>query len=125
MKFEVNIDKKYFFILLGTILILAGAIYGYAYDGSEPEVMGHSGNEINVDFNGQPKLLNDALNELNDTLNSISGSPEYYICIQYGCYHGCGLPRWRTSIHTNPIYDVVEIDVQPNWHDSICYKLFE
>jgi hypothetical protein len=125
MKFEVNIDKKYFFILLGTILILAGAIYGYAFGGSEPEVMGHSGNEINVDFNGGTKLLNAALNELNDTLNSISGSPEYYICIEYGNYNNHALPRWRTSIHTEPIFVVLNINTQPAWHQSICYKLFE
>ena len=125
MKFEVNIDKKYFFILLGTILILAGAIYGYAYGGNVPDVMGHSGEEIHVEFNGGTKLLNAALNELNDTLNSISGSPEYYICIEYKCYAGCALPAWRTSVHTDPIYDVIEIDKQPNWFADICYKLFE
>ena len=45
MKFEVNIDKKYFFILLGAILILAGAIYGYAQDGSAPNP-GHDWSEI-------------------------------------------------------------------------------
>jgi len=45
MKFEVNLSKKYFFILLGAILILAGAIYGYA----QPNVFGHSGNEIAID----------------------------------------------------------------------------
>ena len=46
MKFEVHIDKKYFFILLGAILILAGAIYGYA---QSPEIFGHSGGEIEID----------------------------------------------------------------------------
>lgn len=46
MKFEVNIDKKYFFILLGAILVLAGAIYTNAYGGSEPEIMGHTWEEL-------------------------------------------------------------------------------
>ena len=46
MKLEVNLSKKYFFILLGAILVLAGAIYGYAFGGSEPEIMGHSFGEI-------------------------------------------------------------------------------
>ena len=64
MKIEANLSKKYFFILLGAILILAGAIYGYAYGGSTPSVMGHSGNEINVLVDGETKLLNDALSEL-------------------------------------------------------------
>ena len=125
MELRVVIDKKFAFMILGGILILAGAIYGYAYGGSEPNVMGHSGEEIDVDINGETKLLDIAFSELNEEINSIPGSPEYYICIQYGCYHGCGLPRWRTSIHTYPIYSVVEIDTQPTWHASICYKLFE
>ena len=46
MKFEVNIDKKFAFMILGAILILAGAIYGYAFGGSEPDVMGHSLGEL-------------------------------------------------------------------------------
>ena len=64
MKLEVNLSKKYFFILLGAILLLAGAIYGFAYGGSEPEVMGHSGGEIEVTINGETKLLNEALENL-------------------------------------------------------------
>ena len=46
MKFEVNIDKKFAFMILGAILILAGAIYGYAQGGSTPNP-GHDWNEIN------------------------------------------------------------------------------
>ena len=64
MKIEANINKKYFIILLGAILVLAGAIYGYAYNGNNPLVMGHSGEEIHVYFNEETKLLNDALEEL-------------------------------------------------------------
>jgi len=44
MKLEVNLSKKYFFILLGAILILAGAIYGYAQSGVPNP--GHDWNEI-------------------------------------------------------------------------------
>ena len=55
MKFEVNIDKKHFFILLGAILILAGAIYGYAYGGNTPSVMGHTWGEID----NRPEGLDD------------------------------------------------------------------
>jgi len=46
MNFNIKIDKKHFFILLGAILILAGAIYGYAYGGFDPESMGHSFEEL-------------------------------------------------------------------------------
>ena len=47
MKFEVNLSKKYFFIILGAILILAGAIYSYA-QGGVPNP-GHSLGEIDVE----------------------------------------------------------------------------
>jgi len=46
MELKVVIDKKFAFIILGGILILAGAIYGYAYGGSTPTTMGHSWGEI-------------------------------------------------------------------------------
>ena len=45
MELKVVIDKKFAFMILGGILILAGAIYGYA----QPGIFGHSGEEINVD----------------------------------------------------------------------------
>jgi hypothetical protein len=70
MKFEVNVRKKFAFMILGAILILAGVIYGYAYGGNVPDVMGHSGNEIYVEFNGQIELLNNVLDDLSDGTGS-------------------------------------------------------
>ena len=46
MELKVVIDKKFAFMIFGAILILAGAIYGYAFGGSEPGVMGHSLGEL-------------------------------------------------------------------------------
>ena len=46
MELKVVIDKKFAFMIVGAILILAGAIYGYAYGGNTPSVMGHSWGEI-------------------------------------------------------------------------------
>ena len=43
MKLEVNLSKKSFFILLGAILVLAGAIYVNAQD---PAIFGHDVSEI-------------------------------------------------------------------------------
>nr|AIF01516.1 hypothetical protein [uncultured marine group II/III euryarchaeote KM3_149_F06] len=43
MKLEVNIDKKFAFMIIGSILILAGAIYVYAQN---PAVFGHDWLEI-------------------------------------------------------------------------------
>ena len=59
MELKVVIDKKSAFMIFGAILILAGAIYGYAQSGVPNP--GHSGDEILVTINGEPKLLNDAL----------------------------------------------------------------
>ena len=43
MELKVVIDKKFAFMIFGAILILAGAIYGYA---QSPEIFGHGWNEI-------------------------------------------------------------------------------
>ena len=65
MKLEVNLSKKYFFILLGAILILAGAIYANAYNSGMPaNILGHSGEEIDVIVNNETISLNEALENL-------------------------------------------------------------
>ena len=50
MKIEVNVQKKYFFILLGAILIIGAGIFGYAYNNPPgtgvPSVFGHSIDEV-------------------------------------------------------------------------------
>ena len=43
MKFKVNINKGYVFILLGAVLILTGTIYVYALN---PAIFGHSFEEV-------------------------------------------------------------------------------
>ena len=44
MRFGVKIEKKYAFMIIGAILVLAGAIYGYA---QSPSIFGHEFGEIN------------------------------------------------------------------------------
>jgi len=49
MKIEVNIEKKYAFIIIGLLVIVASLILGYAYTsgtGGTPSNMGHSVDEI-------------------------------------------------------------------------------
>lgn len=46
MKIEVNVEKRYFLIILGIIFLLIGGLV-YAFGGSEPSVMGHNVEEIN------------------------------------------------------------------------------
>ena len=49
MNFNINIDKKFAFIILGAVLILAGAIYANAYGGFIPSKIGHSLGEIEIE----------------------------------------------------------------------------
>jgi hypothetical protein len=46
MKIELNISKKYFFIILASVLLLGGLFITYAYGTNDPPVFGHSANEI-------------------------------------------------------------------------------
>ena len=43
MRFGVKIEKKYAFMIIGAILVLAGAIYGYA---QSPSIFGHEFEEL-------------------------------------------------------------------------------
>lgn len=47
MKIEVNIEKKYFFVIIAAIALLIGVFVVHAYGGNSPMVVGHSVNEIN------------------------------------------------------------------------------
>ena len=46
MKLEVNISKAKFFSILGAVLVLAGALFAYAYGTNSPSVFGHSIQEV-------------------------------------------------------------------------------
>lgn len=66
MKIEVNLSKKYFFVILGVILLVGGLMLSYAYDsnfqGGNATMMGHSADEINININGQVMSLQQAFN---------------------------------------------------------------
>ncbi len=63
MKFEVNISKRYFFAILSSILILAGTLVVYAYGTGPGNVLGHTGNELDVTIAGQPYNLQQAIDQ--------------------------------------------------------------
>ena len=46
MKLEVNIEKRYAFVIVASLFILAGAIVAYAYGTNNPSVFGHSADEV-------------------------------------------------------------------------------
>ena len=70
MELKVVIDKKFAFIILGAILILAGAIYGYAQSGVPNP--GHDWNEIG-------NVPADLADGDADTWNEISGIPAGFL----------------------------------------------
>ncbi len=55
MKIKVNITKKYTFLFLGIMLLLAGAVFVIAQN------PGHTGNQINVETRGDVKTLQEAI----------------------------------------------------------------
>jgi hypothetical protein len=48
MRIEVNVEKKYAFIIISLLVVIAGVVIGYAYNSSpaDPAVMGHTFNEL-------------------------------------------------------------------------------
>ena len=52
MKFYINIDKKYFFILLGVLVLGIGGIFVYGYGTTNPVAFGHSSGEVDVVIGG-------------------------------------------------------------------------
>ena len=61
MEIELNFEKKHFWILTLMIIIVSGIIFVYAYGGSNPEFIGHSSGEIQVEIDGVNMTLQDAV----------------------------------------------------------------
>jgi len=62
MKIEVNIEKKYAFLIVGLIIVLIGVIGVYAsWDNSK--TVFHSANDVKVNINGQDYSLQEAINQ--------------------------------------------------------------
>ena len=97
MKIEVNIEKRYFFVIIGAILLLGGVIFVYAYGGNNPSVIGHSLGEIDGFPNciaGQALTHNSTgwgCTNVNagTTINNILNT-DY--CNSVGVYHVSGQP---------------------------------
>jgi len=81
MKIEVNIEKKYFFTILVTLLIIGAGIFVYAFNSNPlqsanaPATFGHSGDETQVEYDGNAMTLQKALEAINIKIaNNPSGS---------------------------------------------------
>ncbi len=138
------------FAWIGLIVILVGVGFVYGYGGSSPALMGHSSGEVvvdnalcnaitgyncgtipagAVDTNAITLCPNDQFLDGDGScltaaqIATVGGGSGLYICIEYQCYANCGLPSWRTSVHTTPIYPVKVVDTQPVWFEDICYQI--
>ena len=67
MKFYINIDKKYFFILLGVLVLGIGGIFVYGYIPSQIPNPGHGATDIVVDCPGG------TVTDLNTCLGTLGG----------------------------------------------------
>jgi|GEM_PF-2778428 len=78
---KIKIRKKRAIFLSAFLLVFAVVGYAFAFGGSNPSVIGHSGNEIQVTVDGETKLLNDALNDLKNSGGSSNnwGTKDCYI----------------------------------------------
>ena len=62
MKVELNIEKKYFFAILSSVIILAAVFGVYAYGTNTPSVFGHSAGELAITLsNGSVTSLQNAI----------------------------------------------------------------
>jgi len=53
---QINIEKRVVLVILGVVLLLAGALV-YAYGGTQPSVMGHSLGELGIRESGYSIFL--------------------------------------------------------------------
>ena len=76
MKIEVNVSKRYFFSILGVLLIVLGGFAVYAaWDNSK--TVWHSGNDVKVTIGGTDYSLQEAIN--NKALYQLSVSSDFNV----------------------------------------------
>ncbi len=71
MKIEVKIEKRYAFMILGSLIVIAGLIGVIAYGTNNPPVFGHSAGELDVTIGGNTYTLQQAIDQ-----NLFGGSVE-------------------------------------------------
>lgn len=72
MKLEVNISKRYLFIIIAVIVIAAAIVGVIAYGTNNPPVFGHSGGEVDVTIGEETKTLQQAIGP--DIQRRVSGT---------------------------------------------------
>lgn len=81
MKIEVNIDKRYFLILVSLVSIIGIVLITNAYNpsgtGGNPESMGHSADELDVEFGDSVQKLQQVFNNLDSNNDGIIDETEF------------------------------------------------
>ena len=67
----INIGRKELFFFVGVLVLIVGAGLGVAYGGSQPDIVGHSAGEMDINISGEIKSLQQAYDDGN--LSSSSG----------------------------------------------------
>jgi len=80
MKLTIEITKKYFFTILAVLILMGGIfIYVYAYNSNNPQVMGHSADEIGSGIMHGPITIDSS----NAQALSIKGGDEDHVYIAW------------------------------------------
>ncbi len=80
MKLTIEITKKYFFTILAVLILMGGIfIYVYAYNSNNPQVMGHSADEIGSGTMHGPITIDSS----NAQALSIKGGDEDHVYIAW------------------------------------------
>jgi len=90
MKIEVNVEKRYFFVILAVALLMAGIIGVYAV-WDVTKTMFHSANDVKVTINGTDYSLQEAI-----TSGKIGGI-DHSDCFWTGDTDGVPLDGWLDS----------------------------
>ena len=103
MKIEVNIDKRYFIILISFIAILGVVLITNAYNpsatGGNPEVMGHSADELDIEFEGSVQKLQQVFNNLDSNGDGVIDNTEFANNAEYS--ESTGNVEWN-NVNNKP-----------------------
>src|SRR6056297_1109625 len=89
MKIEVNIDKRYFIVIVSLILTFGILLVTNAYNPvfnnppSEAVNLGHSADEIVVQFNGDEKTIQDVIDILDSNSDGVIDNSETTYVIEW------------------------------------------
>lgn len=117
IKLEINLTNKWLYslIIISVLFIVSAGVWAYN-SGKSPNVMGHSGEEIEVTIDGQTKSLNDVFNGGTnvDVYKCPIGTNGWHPGGDWG-YYGC-----QGQLTTNPICTNIE---SPNYQTRNCTYL--